>query len=93
MGLEALLINCTLKKSPEVSNTEVLLNKAIKLFSEKNVATETVRPVDSNILPGVSSNEGAGDEWPPILAKIKGFRLPHLVRRPVIRHSKSARKA
>ncbi len=71
MGLKALLINCTLKKSPEVSNTEVLLNKAIKLFSEKNVATETVRPVDSNILPGVSSNEGAGDEWPPILAKIK----------------------
>ncbi len=31
---------------------------------------ETIRVVDHSVLPGVSSDEGDGDEWPAIRAKI-----------------------
>lgn len=71
MSLKALFLNCTLKKSPQVSNTRALINKAAKLFEEQNVVTEVIRVVDYNIHFGVSSDEGEGDEWPLILKKIK----------------------
>ncbi len=62
MKLKALILNCTLKRSPEISNTGALIDKAIKLFQEKGVETEVIRVVDYNILFGVSSDEGEGDE-------------------------------
>ena len=71
MALKALFLNCTLKKSPEPSNTEALINKAVALFKEKDVESEIVRVVDHNVAFGVSSDEGNGDEWPKILEKIR----------------------
>ena len=71
MGLKALFLNCTLKKSPEISNTRVLIDKAVKLFSEMNIESEVLRVVDYNVKFGISSDEGEGDEWPLILKKIK----------------------
>lgn len=66
-----LFINCTLKKSPSTSNTEALIEKVEKLFQDKGCTTEITRVVDYKIAFGVSSDEGDGDEWPTILAKIK----------------------
>lgn len=71
MGLKALFLNCTLKRSPEISNTRALIDKAVKLFEELGVESEVVRVVDYNVKFGVSSDEGEGDEWPLILDKIK----------------------
>ncbi len=71
-GLKALGINCTLKRSPEVSNTEALMNRVLEILGEHGVETEILRPVDYEIKFGVSSDEGDGDEWPGILEKIKG---------------------
>ncbi len=71
MALKVLFLNCTLKKSPHPSNTEALIKKVEALFKAKGVATEIVRVVDYAISFGVTSNEGAGDEWPKILDKIK----------------------
>ena len=71
MKLKALILNGTLKKSPQVSNTQALIDKAIVLFKEHNVGTETVRIVDHYIPFGVSSQEDEKDEWPFILNKIK----------------------
>jgi multimeric flavodoxin WrbA len=71
MNLKAVILNCTLKRSPEISNTRALIDKAVKLFQEKGVETEVIRVVDHNIPFGVSSDEGDGDEWPEILKKIK----------------------
>ncbi len=73
--MKAVILNCTLKKSPSVSNTEHLIKKVIKLYKEKGVASEVIRVVDYNIPFGVSSNEGKGDEWPQILAKIKKAQI------------------
>ena len=64
-------MNCTLKKSPQVSNTRALIDKAVDLFRELGVDSEVVRVVDHKVAFGVSSDEGEGDEWPIILEKVK----------------------
>jgi multimeric flavodoxin WrbA len=71
VGLNALGINCTLKKSPEESNTEALMNRVLGILAEHGAETELLRPVDYEVKFGVSSDEGDGDEWPQILEKIK----------------------
>ncbi|MEZ5334553.1 MAG: flavodoxin family protein [Methanolobus sp.] len=71
MGLKALFLNCTLKRSPDISNTRALIDKAVKLFEELDIESEVVRVVDYDVKFGVSSDEGEGDEWPLILEKIK----------------------
>jgi multimeric flavodoxin WrbA len=70
-GLTALGVNCTLKRSPERSHTEALMNRVLELMAEHGVETEILRPVDYAIKFGVSSDEGDGDEWPQVLEKIK----------------------
>jgi multimeric flavodoxin WrbA len=70
-GLKALGINCTLKRSPDRSHTEALMNRVLDLLAEHGVESEILRPVDYNVKFGVSSNEGDGDQWPQILEKIK----------------------
>jgi len=71
MGLKALILNCTLKRSPEVSHTNALIEKIVALFKPLGVECEVIRVVDYNIKFGVSSDEGEGDEWPMILDKVK----------------------
>lgn len=68
--MKAIILNCTLKKSPAVSNTEALIKKVVKLYKAEGVTSEVVRVVDYNIPFGVSSYEGKGDEWPKILKKL-----------------------
>jgi multimeric flavodoxin WrbA len=70
-GLKALGVNCTLKKSPERSHTEALMNRVLGILGEHGVETEILRPVDYDVKFGVSSDEGDGDEWPQILDKVK----------------------
>src|SRR5438105_3840094 len=71
MKFRAVILNCTLKKSPQVSNTGALIKKVVKHFKMLGVDSEVIRVVDYNIPFGVSSDEGKGDEWPQILKKIK----------------------
>ena len=71
MALKVLFLNCTLKKSPKVSNTRALIDKAARLYEQEGLETEVVRVVDYDVSFGISSDEGEGDEWPSILGKIK----------------------
>jgi multimeric flavodoxin WrbA len=71
MTLKALFLNCTLKRSPETSNTQALIDKVIALLAELDVDSETIRVTDYALKFGVSSDEGEGDEWPVILDRIK----------------------
>ncbi len=75
MALKALFLNCTLKKVPEVSNTEALINKAVKLYSELGIESDVLRMTDYNIPFGISSDEGEGDEWPEILDKVRACNI------------------
>lgn len=69
--MKALFLNCTLKRSPEISNTEGFISQAEKIFKELGVETEIVRVVDHHVKFGVTSDQGEGDEWPRILRKIE----------------------
>ncbi len=60
--LKAVFLNCTLKPSPAVSNTEALINKVIAWFDKYDVESEIIRVVDYNVKPGITSDEGEGDE-------------------------------
>jgi multimeric flavodoxin WrbA len=70
-NLRALIFNCTLKHSPEKSNTAGLIELVASELNDLGVDTEILRPVDYNIEPGTSSRMGPDDEWPELLDKIK----------------------
>lgn len=73
-GLKALFFNGTLKRSPEVSNTEGLLALSQKLMNDHGVATELIRTIDHDIATGVYPDmreQGwETDEWPEIFQKV-----------------------
>jgi multimeric flavodoxin WrbA len=68
--MRATIINCTLKPSPETSNTEALASVVAEALQAHEVETEMVRAVDHQINPGVESDMGEGDEWPAIREQI-----------------------
>lgn len=71
MPLKAIALNCTLKvNTKDASSTDRMLSLLATELKKHNVETEVVRLADYAILPGVRSDEGAGDEWPPIRKKI-----------------------
>jgi len=69
-GLRALYINCTLKRSPERSNTGGLIDISRAIMEKHGVATELVRAVDHDIATGVwpdmTAHGWASDEWPAL---------------------------
>lgn len=73
--MKALIINCTLKPSPEFSNTEALAQKAVVQLKENGIITEMIRLVDYEVKPGNSTDMGKGDQWPEILEKIKACQI------------------
>ncbi len=75
MALKALILNCTLKPSPSVSNTGALIKHAVAEYKKLEVETEEIRVRDYDIKFGVSNDEGNGDEWPKIYEKIKACNI------------------
>ena len=73
--LKAVFINCTLKRSPDVSNTEGLMKVSQAIMDKQGVATEMIRLVDHDIAHGVYPDmTGHGwerDVWPQIWAHVK----------------------
>jgi hypothetical protein len=51
--LRALFLNCTLKRSPELSHTEGLVNISRAIMENHGVSVEELRPVDYDIAYGV----------------------------------------
>lgn len=52
-GLSAIYINCTLKKSPAISNTQGLVDASIAIMRKHGVDVETLRAIDHPIATGV----------------------------------------
>ncbi len=69
-GLRALFINCTLKRSPELSHTEGLVDVSAAIMMKHGVGVEVVRAVDCDIATGVyvdmTEHGWAADAWPDI---------------------------
>jgi multimeric flavodoxin WrbA len=64
--MRAIVLNCTLKPSPEDSNTELLARVVIEALADHDVTSSVIRVVDHNVLPGVLTDQGPGDGWPAI---------------------------
>ena len=73
-GFKAIYFNGTLKKSPEVSNTEGLLRASMALMKKHGVQTELIRTIDHDIATGVQpdmrEHGWASDEWPELFKKV-----------------------
>lgn len=68
--IKALFLLATLKDD-EHSNTKELSETIIENLSKFNVSSEIIRLVNFNILPGLKSDMGNGDQWPEIESKIR----------------------
>ena len=68
--MRALVLNCTLKPSPAASNTEALAKEVISELENLGVETKLVRVADHNIITGIKSDLGEGDDWPTILKNL-----------------------
>ncbi|MBS4210122.1 flavodoxin family protein [Bacillus sp. FJAT-50079] len=70
--MNALVLNCTLKKSSEQSNTRALIEKVTEIFEEKGINTEILTMADYDIGLGITHEAvSEKDEWPMIFEKVK----------------------
>ncbi len=51
--MRALALNCTLKRSPDTSNTAALAQVVLDALAERGAQTELIRVVDYVVEPGV----------------------------------------
>ncbi len=68
--MRALVINCTLKPSPQPSNTEALAATVIAALKGHGAEVDVVRAVDLDLKPGVETDMGDGDDWPAVHEKL-----------------------
>jgi multimeric flavodoxin WrbA len=72
--LRALFLNCTLKRTPELSHTQGLIDISSAILTKNGVSVEVLRPVDHPIAYGVwpdmTEHGWSEDGWPPILEKV-----------------------
>ena len=72
--LRALFVNCTLKRSPELSHTQALADRSIAIMRRNGVAVEVVRMIDHEIATGVypdmTEHGWERDEWPQIFEQV-----------------------
>ena len=73
--LRALYVNCTLKRSPERSNTQGLIDLSAAVMAANGVTVEEVRAVDHELAPGVwpdmREHGAAGDDWPVLYERVQ----------------------
>ena len=73
-GLSALYFNCTLKKSPELSHTQALVDISANIMRKNGIAVEVIRAVDHDIATGVwpdmTEHGWDSDEWPEIFPRV-----------------------
>ena len=77
--LKALFINCTLKKSPDLSHTEGLMRISMEIMEKNGVSVELIRAVDHDIVVGVypdmKEHGWDKDEWPDLYKKVKASEI------------------
>jgi len=73
--LRAVYVNCTLKRSPEQSHTQGLMDRSIGILAKNGVAVENLRAVDLDLPPGVwpdmTERGWDKDDWPDLFLRIQ----------------------
>ena len=71
MTINALAINCSLKSADSESSTDKLVGEVLAALTTHGVTLAgTIHIGEHNVLPGVTSDEGDGDDWPAIRQRI-----------------------
>jgi multimeric flavodoxin WrbA len=73
--LHALFINCTLKRSPEGSHTQTLIDVSKAIMKAQKVTVENIRAVDYELAPGVqpdmTEHGFEKDDWPDLYTRVQ----------------------
>lgn len=77
--LTALFLNCTLKRSPDLSHTQGLIDISKAIMEKNGISVEVIRPIDHQIATGVygdmTEHGWDVDEWPQIYEKVKAAEI------------------
>ena len=72
--LKAVFVNCTLKKSPDQSHTQGLMDLSIKIMEKEGVSVDQIRLIDHEVATGVypdmTEHGWNEDEWPELFNRI-----------------------
>ncbi|BDT86923.1 flavodoxin family protein [Nocardia cyriacigeorgica] len=78
-GLRALFINATLKPSPEISNTDGLIDRSAGIMQQRGVEVEIIRAIDHDIATGVwpdmTEHGWERDAWPALFEKVMAAHI------------------
>lgn len=73
-NLTAVFINTTLKKSPEISNTQGLIDISAEIMRRQGVSVDHIRAPDHDLPPGVwpdmAEHGYETDEWPALFERV-----------------------
>ncbi|WP_116948314.1 flavodoxin family protein [Jiangella endophytica] len=73
-ALRAMFINCTLKRSPQISNTQGLIDLSTRIMRQAGVTVDEVRAIDHDIATGVwpdmTEHGWAVDAWPELYERV-----------------------
>ena len=73
-GLRALYVNCTLKRSPEVSNTQGLIDVSVAIMEANGVSsTSSARSttISPGVYPDMREHGAATDAWPDLYERVQ----------------------
>jgi len=77
--LRAVFLNCTLKRSPELSHTQGLMDMSIAIMKKNGVQVDAIRVVDHDIAfgvyPDMTEQGWSNDDWPAIYEKVKAAEI------------------
>ena len=72
--LRAVFVNCTLKRSPEISHTAGLVAVSTAIMRKHGVTVDEIRAVDHDLAPGVqpdmTQHGWERDDWPALAERI-----------------------
>ncbi|MEA2703121.1 MAG: hypothetical protein QOD63_1066, partial [Actinomycetota bacterium] len=77
--LKALFINCTLKRSPELSHTQGLADISMEIMRRQGVQVDLVRAADheipAGVYPDMTEYGWDRDDWPPIFEQVEAANI------------------
>ena len=77
--LSAVFINCTLKRSPEVSHTQGLADHSVSIMRRLGVTVEQFRAIDhaiaTGVYPDMTKHGWERDEWPAIYERVMASNI------------------
>ncbi|RJE74401.1 flavodoxin family protein [Reichenbachiella sp. MSK19-1] len=73
-NLSVVYVNCTLKKSPDTSHTDTLMDVSKQIMKRENVKVDHIRLIDhqvaTGIYPDMTEHNWEVDEWPALFERI-----------------------